>query len=273
MLARVPTAQPTGTARAAAAAKGMIAKAKEKGKGPEAAAAAAAAADARAITELRRPRGPPGPRLASSPTANPSRSSGPGEADLQSALRENQELRDYVSVPFSSVRAAVNGWKGLTEEKAIIKVIKHGVGIPLVQIPQPPDLPPRGELGPLTSVINESIRAGAVQPLAKSKARSTKHWILMSAVRKRDGGQSRLISQFNKLNTCFPCPSFKPDSWKTVQELLQYPTLCWGATADMANWFHHQDLSTKARRWARFKFPGRAYEMTALPFGLASSPY
>ena len=168
MVARVPTAQPTGTARTAAAVKGKV---------PEA-ATAAAAADARARTELRRPRGPPGPRPASSPTATPNRSSGPGEADLQSALRENQALHDSVSMPFSSVRADVDGWELLTEDKAIIKVIKHGgVEIPLVQIPQPLDLPPQGELGPLTSVIDESILARAVWPLKYSKARSTKHWI------------------------------------------------------------------------------------------------
>ena len=153
-----------------------------------------------------------------------------------------------MSVPFSSVRAAVDEWERLTEDKATIKVIKHGVGIPLVQIPRPLELPPRGDLAPLTSVIDESIRAGAVQPLAKSKARSTKHWIPMSAVRKRDSGKSRLITQFNKLNTCFPCPRFKADSWKTVQELLQDPTLCWGATADMVNWLHHLALCNKARR-------------------------
>ena len=40
-----------------------------------------------------------------------------------------------MSVPFSSVRAAVDEWDRLTEDKAIIKVIKHGVDIPLVQIP------------------------------------------------------------------------------------------------------------------------------------------
>ena len=163
-----------------------------------------------------------------------------------------------VSVPFSSLRAAVSEWELLTEDKAIIKVIKHGVDIPLAQIPRPLDLPPRGELGPLTFVIDESIRTGAVPPLANSKSRTTKHWIPMSAVRKQDSGKSRLISQFNELNTCFPCPRFKPDSWKTVQELLQDPSLCWGATADMANWFHHLALSKKARRWARFKFQGRA---------------
>ena len=71
--------------------------------------------------------------------------SGPGEADLQSALRENQALRDSVSVPFSSVRAAVSEWELVTEDKAIIKVIKHGVDIPLVEIPQPLDLPPWSE--------------------------------------------------------------------------------------------------------------------------------
>ena len=252
MVARVPTAQPTGTARAAAAARGMIAKLKEKEKFPQA-AAAAAAVDAGAGTDLRWPRGPPGPRPAASPTAPLNRLSGPGEADLQSALRKIQALRDSMSVPFSSVRAAVDEGELLTEDKAIIKVIKHGVEIPLVQIRQPLDLPARGELGPLTSVINESTHAGAVRPLAKSKARRTKHWIPMSVVKKRESGKSRLITQFNKLNTCFPCPCFKPDSWKTVQELLQDPSLCWGATADMANWFHHLALSNKARRWARFK--------------------
>ena len=129
MLARVPTAQPTGTARAAATAKGMIAKEKEKGKVPEA-AAAAAAADARARTELRRPWCPPGPQPASSRTKTPDRSAGPGKADLQSALHKNQDLRDSVSMPFSSVRAAVDKWERLTEDKAIIKVTKHGVDIP-----------------------------------------------------------------------------------------------------------------------------------------------
>ena len=201
-MVRVPTARPTGTAGAAAAAKGMVAKEKEKGKVPEAAAAAAAAtADARARTELRRLQCPPGPRPASSPIATPSRSSGPGKADLQSALRKNQALRDSVSVPFFSVRAAVDKWGWLTEDKMNINFIKHGVVIPYVQIPRPLDLPPRGELGPLTSVIDKSIRAGAVQPLAKSKARSTKHWIPISVVKKQDSGKSRLISQFNKLNT------------------------------------------------------------------------
>ena len=60
-------------------------------------------------------------------------------------MRKNQALRDSVSVPFSSVRAAVSEWKLVTEDKAIIKVIKHGVDIPLVQIPQPLDLPPWSE--------------------------------------------------------------------------------------------------------------------------------
>ena len=82
----------------------------------------------------------------------------------------------------------------MTEDKAIIKVIKQDVDIPLVQIPQPLDPPPWGELGPRISVIDESIRAGAVRPLAKSKARSTKHWIPMSVVKKRNIGKSRLIS-------------------------------------------------------------------------------
>ena len=131
MAAWIPTARPTGTARAAAAARVMIARVKGKGKVPEA-AAAAAAADARPRTELRRPRGPPGPRPASSRTATPSRFSGPGEADLQSALRENQDLRDSVSVPFSSVRAAVNEWETLKEDRTTIKVIKHGMDVPLV---------------------------------------------------------------------------------------------------------------------------------------------
>ena len=164
--AQVPKARPTGTAGASAAAGEMIAKVKGKGKVPEA-TAAAVAAEASARTELRRLWGPPGPRPASSPTATPSRSSGPGEADPQSALRKNQALRDSMSMPFSSVRAVVREWELLTDDKAIIKVIKHGVDIPLVQIPQPLDLPPRGELGPLSSVIDESICPGAVQPLAK----------------------------------------------------------------------------------------------------------
>ena len=60
----------------------------------------------------------------------PDRLSGPGKADLQSALRKNQDLHDSVSVPFSSVRAAIDEWERLMEDKAIIKVIKHGCTSP-----------------------------------------------------------------------------------------------------------------------------------------------
>ena len=114
-------ARPKGTAKVAAAAREMIAKVKGKGKVSEA-AAAAAAADARARTELRQPRGPPGVRLASSLTAAPRGSSGTGKADLQSALLKSQALRDSVSVPFSSIRAAVSQGELLTEDMAIIKM-------------------------------------------------------------------------------------------------------------------------------------------------------
>lgn len=224
-------------------------------------------------TEPRRPREMPVPRPAPQMAVATSHSPDPGAADLRAAVRANQALQDSGRAPYSSVRAAVKQWEELTSDETIIKVIKNGVDIPLVRIPQPLDLPPRGELGPLVSITNESVLAGAVQPLPKVKARRTSHWIPMSVVRKKGSGKWRLISQFNQLNTCFDAPRFKPDSWKTVQELLQDPTLTHGATLDMANWFHHLALSNKARRWARCKVQGRAYEMTALPFGLSSSPY
>ena len=183
-------------------------------------------------------------------------------------MRENQALRDSVSVTFSSVRAAGSEWELLTEDKKIFQVIKHGIEIPLVQLPQPLDLLPRGKLGPLIFIIDESICTGAVRPLAKSKARSMKHWIPMSVVKKRDSGKSRLIYQIEQAKHII-----KPDSWKTVQELLQDPSICWDATVDMANWFHHLALSNKARRWARLEVQGRAYKTAALPFGMASSPF
>jgi hypothetical protein len=243
----------------------------QRGKGKATGAAAVAAA---VRTDPRRSRGAPGPRLApASQAVAKSPLSYPGEADLHAAVRANQELQDPTQPPFSSVRAAVHRWEELAADSTTIKVIKHGVDTPLAQAPQPLGLPPRGELGPLVSITKDSVRAGAVQPLAKSKARRTKHWVPMSVVKKKDSGKSRLISQFNKLNACFETPKFKPDSWKTVREILQDPSLCWGATLDMANWFHHLALSNKARRWARFKVQGTAYQMMALPFGLSSSPY
>ena len=71
-------------------------------------------------------------------------------------------------------------WEQLTEDTTIIKVVKDGVDIPLDQIPQPLDLQPRGELGPLLTITNESITAGAVRPLSKAKAKRKRHWVLMS---------------------------------------------------------------------------------------------
>ena len=161
----------------------------------------------------------------------------------------------------------------MTSDETIIKVIKNGVDIPLVRVPQPLDIPPREELAPLVSITAESARAGAVQPLAKAKIRRTRHWVPMSVIQKRGTGKDRLISQSNQVNSCFDAPRFKPDSWKAVQEVLQDPTPTYGATMDMANWFHHLALSNRPRRWCQFKVRNQPFKMTALPFVLISSPY
>ena len=43
---------------------------------------------------------------------------------------------------------------------------------------------------------------------------------------------------------------------------------------DLQSWFHHLQIHSSSRRWMRFKQrTGEAFEIEALPFGLACSPY
>eukprot|EP00667_Euglena_gracilis_P015354 EG_transcript_15985 len=47
----------------------------------------------------------------------------------------------------------------------------------------------------------------------------------------------------------------------------------WGMTLDIKNFFHHLQIHPKLQRWMRFQVGNRGFQIQALPFGWALSPW
>lgn len=240
-------------------------------------------------SELRRPLQMPEQRLASS-TPAPSQAAQTAQPSpclqqvqviqqrLQAAVENNLKLQDPHKAPYHTVRQALPCWRTITEDKNVLEAIEKGVDIPLTSVPGPHfRSPPAAQLSPLHDLVRKYLSQGVVERLPPKKIKTTNHWIPVRPLPKRQGG-SRLISAFCELNKHYSCPKFCPDSWRSVVTLAEDPTFTVGVTLDLKSWFHHLALSPKAQRWARFQTSAdqnslhTGFKMTAMPFGLKSSP-
>ena len=93
---------------------------------------------------------------------------------------------------------------------------------------------------------------------------------------KKNGGLC-LISVLCQVNNCYQVHGFKPDTCKTVGQLVEEPDLVWGVCFNLESWFQPLVLSPEAKRWAMFllssaQAEGHLLQTEALPISLKSSP-
>ena len=176
--------------------------------------------------------------------------------------------------PFLSVRQALPLWGQICSDQELLRAIEKGVHLPLHSIPRPLyRAAPKSQEQELENHVLDSVARGVCTEVSPEAAARTRFWVPIKGVPKRDSGKLRLITEFPALNQCYPCEKYKPDSWKTVQQLVSNPNLTWGLTLDLKDFFHHLSLDSRAQRWARFWLRGRPYQCLGLPFGLKSSPF
>ena len=82
-----------------------------------------------------------------------------------------------------------------------------------------------------------------------------------------------MITNLIKLNQCQATPRFKGDYWKEVMHTISQPQWQWGLTLDLKDYFHHLALHPSTQRWMRIQLEGAAYQIQAMPFGWAASPW
>jgi hypothetical protein len=127
-----------------------------------------------------------------------------------------------------------------------------------------------------TKALQQLVDDGAARILSEEEASRTQTWTRTFVRPKTDSTPEnpkwRLISDLRPLNACLRTPSFHPETWGTVLELLGQENWTWGLKLDLASFFHHLRLHPRSARWFRMRAGGLKVQAVGLPFGWEASP-
>lgn len=90
-------------------------------------------------------------------------------------------------------------------------------------------------------------------------------------LREKPSGGVRFILNLKALNRFIQPPHFKLEDWRTVVQLMLPES--WMATIDLEDAYLLVPVDRSHRKYLRFQWRGATYQFTALPFGLATSPF
>ena len=185
------------------------------------------------------------------------------------ALRRNQKGTP-VSCAYLGPLQSLPKWEALGADKVLLQGIAHGVQAPLHSIPKP--LPPRTfpEHPSMTTTIGEYSHEGAIRGLTSDEAARTRYWVPIFPREKAHSDKIRIIHNLRELNCCHQVPRHRSEN---VLRTLQSGTHQWALTMDLKSWFHHLRMHPKLGRWMRFQHQGTPYQLVAMPFGWAMSPW
>ena len=192
-------------------------------------------------------------------------------SSFQMAMDKNQQCSP--SCPFQGPRDRIDQWRRLGADNVLIMGIQKGVAAPMHKVPNPQ--PARAINGEelLTTTISEYLATGAIRPLQLEEFKRTKSWIPIFPRQKKDSNKIRVMTCLRNLNMCHHVPKHKTESWRSVIEMLKNPNAKWGMTLDLKNWFHHLAMRPDVARWMRFQHQGKPFQVQAMPFGWAMSPW
>lgn len=178
--------------------------------------------------------------------------------------------------PYLGPRQCIQQWQQLGADKVLIQGIMKGVRAPLHSVPPP--LPagrdkshPFGEQ--MTKTIGEYLANGIIRPLTATESQNTRHWVPTFPRPKKDSDKIRIITDLRQLNNCHQVPKHKQETWNSMLNTLQDPTLQWAITLDLKSFFHHLQLHPKMQRWMRIQVDNHQYQLQGMPFGWALSPW
>ena len=190
---------------------------------------------------------------------------------VRQAMDRNQQC--CPRCPFQGPRKNIDYWKKIGADNVLIQGILKGVAAPLHQVPkQQSPMQANGE-DQLQPTIMEYLETNAIRPLTKEEVDRTRSWIPIFPREKKESKKVRMITDLRNLNNCHHVPRHRSENWKTVLETLSDPTAKWGMTIDLKSWFHHLEMRPDMARWMRFQHQGQGYQVQAMPFGWAMSPW
>ena len=125
----------------------------------------------------------------------------------------------------------------------------------------------------MMTTIGEYLDTDAIRQLTVQEITRTKVWTPVFGRAKKDTGKIRLITDIQHFNQCHQVPRHKAESWTSIQETVGKKGLNWGITLDLKGFFHHLQMNITMQRWMRFQFNQQSYQIQAMPFGWALSPW
>lgn len=188
---------------------------------------------------------------------------------------ETKTVKSDYPVPFSGgcLTLFKNRWQALHANKFIISAIS-GFRIPLYK--KPPLLKPTKRImsqyatkpSPgMSRIIKDLLDQGVLRQVFKK----TPSFISKLFLRKKRDGSMRPIFDLRELNKFIKTKRFRLISHASVPDFLQPGD--WMIKIDISQAYFHLRAAKSHRPFLRISYKEQLYEMTCLPFGLASAPH
>lgn len=119
----------------------------------------------------------------------------------------------------------------------------------------------------MSRVIKDLLDQHVLQPVV----RKTPSFISKLFLRKKSDGSIRPIFDLRKLNNFVKIKHFQLISHTSIPEFIQPGD--WMVKLDLSQAYFHVPIAESHRTFLRISYGGNLYQMTCLPFGLASAPH
>ena len=190
--------------------------------------------------------------------------------NVRHLLRNIFQLRNQSNLFAGRIKRFLSNWERLTTDKEVLNIVK-GWEIPLLAKPiqqrEPHSIKMTvEETSTVDLEVNSMLGKGAIR-LAIPKEDQILSNIFL---RPKTTGGDRPILNLKELNQFVPYQHFKMEGLKDLKTMVQQGDLF--CKIDLKDAYYTVPLSTKSRKYVRFKWRGNLYEFLCLAFGLGPAP-
>ncbi len=169
-----------------------------------------------------------------------------------------------------SLRKRLRAWRGITQDRWVLRIIKRGLKLPFRYRPVSVFQPNRPLSEAYTAFVTEEI-ARLLATSAITCVEERPCMCLPLGVVPKKNGKLRLIHDLRRLNAQLHDPAhFKMEDLSVVAPQLESGDQM--MTLDLDQAYHHVEIHPAHRKYLGFEWQGKYYVWNVLPFGLSISP-
>ena len=174
-------------------------------------------------------------------------------------------LHEVSTFKAGSIACFLHNWEELTTDNFIINIVKHGLALDFIQLPEQESHRPCR----LTQLELESIDLEIEKLLSKKVIVPTvsepEQFISNLFTRPKKDGSRRMILNLKKLNENIYYNHFKMDSIQNVMDAMK--PLCFMASVDLKDAFYSVPILSEHSKYLKFYHRGKLYKFVVMPMG------